>query len=88
MSSLPDYLPERLRRLGLRDVARILTHTNRTVMVSIGSDGTVESAKLLGPPRTVNDGLFLSVAKAWLFQPALKDGVPVRYRKTIWVASP
>ena len=41
MSSLPDYLPERLRRLGLRDVARILTHTNRTVMVSIGSDGTV-----------------------------------------------
>ena len=41
MSSLPDYLPERLRQLGLRDVARILTHTNRTVMVSIGSDGTV-----------------------------------------------
>jgi hypothetical protein len=41
VSSLPDYLPERLRQLGLRDVARILTHTNRTVMVSIGSDGTV-----------------------------------------------
>ena len=41
MSSLPDYLPERLRQLGLRDVSRILTHTNRTVMVSIGSDGTV-----------------------------------------------
>jgi len=54
----------------------------------IGSDGSVESAKLLGPPRTVNDGLFLSVAKAWMFQPAMKDGVPVRYRKTIWVASP
>ena len=41
MSSLPDYLPERLRQLGLREVSRILTHTNRTVMVSIGSDGTV-----------------------------------------------
>jgi len=41
VSSLPDYLPERLRQLGLRDVSRILTHTNRTVMVSIGSDGTV-----------------------------------------------
>ncbi|HET7425143.1 MAG TPA: SprT-like domain-containing protein [Gemmatimonadales bacterium] len=40
MSSLPDHLPERLRLLGLRDVSRILTHTNRTVMVSIGSDGT------------------------------------------------
>jgi hypothetical protein len=31
--------------------------------------------------------MFLSVAKAWQFQPALKDGVPVRYRKTIWIAS-
>ena len=41
MSSLPDHLPERLRLLGLRDVSRILTHSNRTVMVSIGSDGTL-----------------------------------------------
>jgi SprT-like family len=41
MSSLPDHLPERLRLLGLRDVSRVLTHTNRTVMVSIGSDGTL-----------------------------------------------
>lgn len=41
MSSLPEHLPERLRLLGLRDGSRILTHTNRTVMVSIGSDGTV-----------------------------------------------
>jgi len=68
----PDFDPTRLGRVEL----------------IIGADGTVESAKLLGPPRTVNDGLFLSVAKAWLFQPALKGGVPVRYRKTIWVASP
>ena len=58
------------------------------VELIVGVDGSVESVKLLGPPRTVNDGLFLSVAKAWLFQPALKNGVPVRYRKTIWVASP
>jgi hypothetical protein len=68
----PDFDPARLGRVEL----------------IIGSDGSVESAKLLGPPRTVNDGLFLSVAKAWTFQPALKGGVPVRYRKTIWVASP
>jgi hypothetical protein len=68
----PDFDPTRLGRIEL----------------IIGVDGLVESAKLLGPPRTVNDGLFLSVAKAWQFQPALKDGLPVRYRKTIWVASP
>jgi hypothetical protein len=68
----PDFDPTRLGRIEL----------------IIGVDGSVESAKLLGPPRTVNDGLFLSVAKAWTFQPALRNGVPVRYRKTIWVASP
>jgi hypothetical protein len=38
---LPDHLPDRLRQLGLRDVSGILTHRNRTVMVSIGSDGTL-----------------------------------------------
>jgi hypothetical protein len=54
----------------------------------IAKDGSVESAKLLTRPRNINDGLFLSVAKAWNFQPALKGNVPVRYRKTIWVARP
>jgi hypothetical protein len=41
VSSLPDHLPDRLRLLGLREVSRVLTHTNRTVMVSIGSDRTL-----------------------------------------------
>jgi SprT-like family len=30
-----DCLPERLRALGLRDVERVLTHTNHTVMLSL-----------------------------------------------------
>ena len=30
-----DSLPDRLRMFGLRDVDRILTHTNRTVMLSL-----------------------------------------------------
>jgi hypothetical protein len=30
-----DCLPERLHRLGLRDVERVLTHTNQTVMLSL-----------------------------------------------------
>jgi SprT-like family protein len=41
VSTLPDQLPERLRLLGLRDVSRIHTHTNRTVMVSLASDGAL-----------------------------------------------
>jgi hypothetical protein len=50
-------------------------------------DGTVESAKLIGQPRSVVDSMLLSAAKAWEFQPAIKDGRPVRYRKTVWIAS-
>jgi len=37
LSGLPEQLPDRLRILGLRDVSRVLTHTNRTVMVSFGT---------------------------------------------------
>jgi hypothetical protein len=55
--------------------------------VVVSEAGTVDSVKLLGAPRTVHDFMFLSAAKAWLFQPALKDGNPVRYRKTIWLVS-
>jgi hypothetical protein len=49
-------------------------------------DGTVGSVKLVGAPSSVLDGLFLSAAKAWKFLPAQKDGRPVAYRKTVWLA--
>lgn len=66
----PDLDPEHLGRIEL----------------VIAENGTVESAKLVGEPRDVRDSLLLSAVKAWDFQPALKDGVPVKYRKTIWIA--
>lgn len=53
----------------------------------IRPDGTVESAKLVGAPRHVVDSMLLSALKTWEFQPAMKDGRPVRYRKTVWLAS-
>jgi hypothetical protein len=31
--------------------------------------------------------MFLSAANAWQFHPALKDGRPVRFRKTLWIVS-
>jgi hypothetical protein len=52
----------------------------------IARDGTVESARLLGARRDVQGGMFLSAAKAWEFWPAMKDGLAVRYRKTILVS--
>jgi hypothetical protein len=69
---LPSYLrPEQLTRFDL----------------VVSETGAVESIKLVGSPRTVHDSMLLSAAKAWQFQPALKDGHPVRYRKTIWFAT-
>ncbi len=49
-------------------------------------DGVVESARLLSPRRHVLGGMFLSAVKAWEFHPATRDGVPVRFRKTILVS--
>lgn len=48
-------------------------------------DGTVASVKLLGAPRNVHESMLLSAAKAWQFQPALKHGRPVAYRKRVWL---
>lgn len=52
----------------------------------IAEDGTVESVQLVGNQHTVRESMMLSAAKAWEFKPARKDGRPVRYRKTVWMA--
>jgi len=48
--------------------------------VVISQRGEVERIKLLSPPRRIVDAMALSAAKMWRFDPALKDGAPVRYR--------
>lgn len=50
------------------------------------ADGTVDTVRLLVAPHSVHDSMLLSAIKSWQFQPALMDGVPVRYRKTVWIA--
>jgi hypothetical protein len=51
----------------------------------VGRDGSVESARLLGDRADVQGGMFLSAAKSWVYRPAMKDGVAVRFRKLILV---
>ena len=48
--------------------------------VVVSQRGEVERIKLLSPPRRMVDVMALSAAKMWTFDPALKDGSPVRYR--------
>src|SRR4029453_7007610 len=58
----------------------------RVIELVISPTGSVESVRLIGAPRDVHDSMLLSAAKAWVFRPAEKNGVPVRYRKTVSVA--
>jgi hypothetical protein len=67
--------------------ANLTTDQLSRVELIVSEAGIVDSVKLFGTPHSVHDFMFLSAAKAWQFHPALKDGVPVRYRKTVWIAS-
>ena len=51
-----------------------------TVEVVISPEGGVERVRLTSAPRRLIDVMELSAAKAWQFDPALKDGQAVRYR--------
>ncbi len=50
------------------------------VEVVISAAGEVESVKLVTEPARVPAAMMLSAVKNWRFQPALRDGRPVRYR--------
>jgi hypothetical protein len=71
---LPAVLPASVRRDQLTQIELLVL-----------PDGTVGAVKLLGPPRSVLEGMLLSAAKAWKFNPATKDGRPVAYRKLVWL---
>jgi len=45
--------------------------------------GDVESVRLLTLPRTINDFMIVSAAKAWLFAPAKLNGRTVKYKYRI-----
>ena len=49
----------------------------------IGPDGLVERVHARTPPRDVHEFMLLSAAKAWRFEPATRDGRPVRFLYTI-----
>lgn len=55
--------------------------------VVVAEDGTVARVRLLSVARRMTDMMLLSGAKSWVFAPAVRDGLPVRYRITInWSA--
>jgi hypothetical protein len=53
----------------------------------ISASGEVESARLLTPSPNVSTSMMVSAAKAWRFEPASRNGRPVRYRLRLRLAS-
>jgi hypothetical protein len=53
------------------------------VQIVIDATGAVESAKLVGSRIGSRDYWWVAAAKAWRFQPATRDGRPVRFLASI-----
>jgi TonB family protein len=49
------------------------------IEVVVDERGQVAQVRLLSSNLSLNDRMIVAAAKAWQFQPALKDGIPVKY---------
>jgi TonB family protein len=47
--------------------------------VMVDERGEVQRVQLRSTDASLNDRMLVSAVKAWRFDPALKDGVPVKY---------
>jgi len=60
--------------------------------VVVDETGRVQSATPVRRPGNMREAMFvtmsLSAAKTWRFQPAQKNGQPVKYRRRAWLISP
>jgi hypothetical protein len=64
---------------GRRLVTGLRTRTS-TIELVVSKSGDVERVKLFPPSRNWEDAMLLSRAKMFQFQPAQRNGSPVRYR--------
>ena len=75
------------QRLGNLRTGAVKPDDKVTIEVVVNDQGIVEAAWGRTSPRNVGESLLLATslhaAKSWMFYPALKNGVPVPYRKLI-----
>jgi hypothetical protein len=82
--------PPRLRSAEIPEllIAGFEKRTNQVELV-ISERGEVQQAHMIGPPQRMPDVMLLSRVKELLFDPAIRNGVPVRYRLTLsWNVTP
>jgi TonB family protein len=56
-----------------------------TLEFVVGESGAVEHVHLISPANRYQERMLVAAAKTWQFQPAMRDGRPVRYRTRIRV---
>ena len=74
---LPPWVPDPVSRA---------TEFRGAIRVQISADGKVTSAEILKSVHPAYDQSLLRAARAWLYEPAKKDGVPISSEKTVEVA--
>lgn len=56
-----------------------------TIQVTVGADGRVERVGITQSLHPVYDAMLKDAAKSWRYEPARRNGTPVRYVKTVMV---
>jgi TonB family protein len=56
------------------------------IEVVIDETGIVETATMTQPVSRQYDGLAIAAAKNWRYRPAMVNGVPVKYRKSVQIS--
>jgi hypothetical protein len=86
----PGIEPPRLQSTEILEglISGFPTKTN-SVEVLVDTAGKVERVRMQGPPQRIPDIMLLSRVKEWVFAPATRDGVAVRYRMVLsWDVTP
>ena len=83
----PNVTPARLTRSQLPREPAATADTGYFDLI-VDERGDVEFVKLLSPTHRYQDRILVAAAKAWKFQPALLNGIPVKYRLRIPIILP
>jgi hypothetical protein len=83
----PNVTPARLTRSQLPQEPAATADTGYFDLI-VDERGDVEFVKLLSPTHRYQDRILVAAAKAWKFQPALLNGIPVKYRLRIPIILP
>jgi len=82
----PGVIPPKAVYPQLPTAPSTVRSDQTVIELIVTADGLVERARLRSVPRNVIEIMLLSAAKAWRFQPAQVDGVPVRFLHRVVIA--